>query len=83
VDLKSDIKNPRAVVAIEELSNYMTNIGFESTGKMLHEIIIYYLRAMFSYDRGSRKELEEILKAMGVQLNEEDPNNPNNQLRLG
>ena len=73
IDLKSEVKNPRLLVVLNQISNYCDEVlELPKSAKTLKDFLYKYLRIMFSFKRGSRKEIENIMKAMGLEFTEKD-----------
>lgn len=62
LDLKTEIKNPRAEAVIEVVIQFCEDNNLKKPAKTLKTFLLYYHRFMVSYERGGRKEMVEVLK---------------------
>lgn len=63
-ELKTEIKNPKQIARLKILSISYDNANLNEPSITLEKFIEWYLIYMISKDRGSRKELRDILSAM-------------------
>jgi hypothetical protein len=64
LDLRTEIKEPKEILLIEEWGNFAKALGLEKTSSLLFFYVRKYKRLMFSLDRKSRGELVEAIKAV-------------------
>jgi len=72
VDLKTEIRKPRALAVLNVMKDFCENKKLSRSAKLLQKFTEYYLRYMISFNRQSRGEIVEAIKAMAIRKYQEN-----------